>query len=102
MADERENLAEAERRVRHFAGLTDAGDWGYVATIMDEYDKRGAEWDEALGLLRELVELENEPHPHGHSSEECDAWQDEYWGRHDGSWAKAEALVERTSQGGQT
>jgi hypothetical protein len=47
----------------------------------------------ALAVLRDLVALEDEPHPNGHTSEECYAWQDDYRQRNTAAWARARALI---------
>lgn len=49
--------------------------------------------DDALSVLRDLVALEDEPHPNGHTSHECYVWQDDYRQRNTAAWARARALV---------
>lgn len=88
MSDERENLAEAEKP----ALITVFDPGPYVMTPeeaeklfdTDETGRRGAERDEALDLLRELVGLYEDFGPIGDLI------------------CRARALVERTSKGGET
>jgi hypothetical protein len=48
---------------------------------------------DALAVLRDVVALEDEPHPNCHTHEECGAWQDDYRRRNTAAWARARSLV---------
>lgn len=58
--------------------------------------------EELTAALTELVALQDEPHPHGHTNEECYAWQDDSARRDNAAWARARELTAGATPTGKT
>jgi hypothetical protein len=61
--------------------------------VISERSVAVREVERLRAVLAGLIAVEDEPHPHGHTTDECIAWQEDYRRRDMAAWERARAAV---------